>query len=530
MSDADSRQPDGPSTSVNDTKRLSPGGHAGERDPDDGATKPLGANPVPGPRPSAPEGNRDWRGLGQPPDHAGVSGWGDGVSWGPGGTGASWGAAGSGGDSPGPASGAPGPASTAAPDAWPPAGAGAASASGPGAGRESLGQGSTWAVPTGAPPWGQDDTRPIAEPSGAGPGWGTSPPTAGGRPPGRWRTSRLVAGALAVVLLIGAGFGLGQLRDRGSSNAAATGGAGIPVTVAPSQIQAGTEPIAAVAKALLPSVVQIETGQGLGSGVIYDKNGYILTAAHVVEGAGDQVTVRLADGTKLTGRVVGTDAGTDIGVVKVDRNNLQPAALALKVQLQVGQTAVAIGSPFGLEGSVTSGVVSAVNRSLPAGRGGSGSVFEVIQTDAPINPGNSGGALADRQGRVIGINDSIQSESGGNEGVGFAVPIDIAAASATRIVQGKSTASGYLGVGGTDPTLGRAGALINEVVSGSPAEKAGLQVGDLVVAVNGKQVQSMDDLAAQVRLLGPGQRATLTVVRGGKEQTVTATLTNRPNE
>jgi S1-C subfamily serine protease len=339
-----------------------------------------------------------------------------------------------------------------------------------------------------------------------------------------------VAGALAVVLLIGAGFGLGQLRDRGSSNAAATGGAGIPVTVAPSQIQAGTEPIAAVAKALLPSVVQIETGQGLGSGVIYDKNGYILTAAHVVEGAGDQVTVRLADGTKLTGRVVGTDAGTDIGVVKVDRNNVQPAALALKVQLQVGQTAVAIGSPFGLEGSVTSGVVSAVNRSLPAGRGGSGSVFEVIQTDAPINPGNSGGALADRQGRVIGINDSIQSESGGNEGVGFAVPIDIAAASATRIVQGKSTASGYLGVGGTDPTLGRAGALINEVVSGSPAEKAGLQVGDLVVAVNGKQVQSMDDLAAQVRLLGPGQRATLTVVRGGKEQTVTATLTNRPNE
>jgi S1-C subfamily serine protease len=337
----------------------------------------------------------------------------------------------------------------------------------------------------------------------------------------------VIAGAVVVLLLIGAGFGLGQLRDNGSPNAAAVSGAGIPVAVTPSQIKAGEEPVAAVAKALLPSVVQIETGQGLGSGVIYDKNGYILTAAHVVEGAGDQVTVRLADGTKLTARVLGTDTSTDIGVIKVDRNNLPPAALALKTQLQVGQMAVAIGSPFGLEGSVTSGVVSAVNRSLPAGRG---NVFEVIQTDAPINPGNSGGALADREGRVIGINDSIQSESGGNEGVGFAVPIDIAAASATRIVQGKTTESGYLGVGGADPSLGRAGALINEVISGGPADKAGLQVGDLVVAVNGKKVQSMDDLAAQVRLLGPGQRAALTVVRDGKEQTVTATLTTRPNE
>jgi serine protease Do len=188
---------------------------------------------------------------------------------------------------------------------------------------------------------------------------------------------------------------------------------------------------------------------------------------------------------------------------------------------------VAIGSPFGLEGSVTSGVVSAVNRSLPTQ---DGAVFEVLQTDAPINPGNSGGALADRQGRVIGINDSIRSESGGNEGVGFAIPIDIAAASAARIVQGKSAESGYLGVSGTDPTLGQAGALVNEVVDGGPASKAGLQVGDLVVSVNGKQVQSMDDLAAQIRILGPGQKVELGIVRDGKQQTITATLTNRPNE
>jgi putative serine protease PepD len=495
MSDSESRGPSGSSTSVNGTNRLPPSGQAS---PDD-ATTPGAAAAHGGPGDER-EDERVW----QRPASAGESfgaprgsdrepAWGGASGWDPGGTVGAWGT-GSGGDSGAPASGAPGP---------------------------------SWAAQNTAPPWSHDETRPIPEPAGAGPGWGPPPPAGGGRAPGRWSASRLIAGAVVVLLLIGAGFGLGQLRDNGGSNAAAVSGAGIPVAVTPSQIKAGDEPVAAVAKALLPSVVQIETGQGLGSGVIYDKNGYILTAAHVVEGAGNQVTVRLADGTKLTARVLGTDTSTDIGVIKVDRNNLPPAALALKTQLEVGQIAVAIGSPFGLEGSVTSGVVSAVNRSLPAGRG---NVFEVIQTDAPINPGNSGGALADREGRVIGINDSIQSESGGNEGVGFAVPIDIAAASATRIVQGKTTESGYLGVGGADPSLGRAGALINEVISGGPADKAGLQVGDLVVAINGKKVQSMDDLAAQVRLLGPGQRATLTVVRDGKEQTVTATLTTRPNE
>ncbi len=507
MSDADYRKPTGSSTSVGGANGPpSSGQPPTPSDSEDEATTPLGASATPNEPGQDQEGDRAsqgqdadraWQGLGVGRDSEREAGWSSVSSWGPGGTGASWEGAGSGGGPADPAGGAPGPASA-------------------------------WGAPSTAPPWSQDETRPIPEPSGAGPGWGTPPPGSGQRPPGGRRTSRLVAGALAVLLLIGAGFGLGQLRDRGSNaSAAAPGGAGIPVAVTPSRINAGEEPVAAVAKALLPSVVQIETGQGLGSGVIYDQRGYILTAAHVVDQAGGQITVRLADGTKLSARLLGTDEGTDIAVLKVDRNDLKPAALARNVALQVGQMAVAIGSPFGLEGSVTSGVVSAVNRSLPAN---GGNVFEVIQTDAPINPGNSGGALADRQGRVIGINDSIQSESGGNEGVGFAVPIDIAAASATRIVQGKSTQTGYLGVGGTDPTLGRAGALINEVVPGGPADKAGLQVGDLVVSVNGKQVQGMDDLAAQVRLLGAGQRAQLTVVRDGKEQTVTATLTNRPNE
>jgi putative serine protease PepD len=449
----------------------------------------------------------------QPPEHDDVAG--DATTppdanqantgWGQGGAGSGWSVAGPGGGPFAPAPGAPGPT--------------------PGPTTMTEPQG-PWASGGTAPPWAPAETRPIPDPSGSGPSWGGSP-SGGGQPPPRRGSSRLVAAVLAVVLLLGAGYGLGQLRDRSSSNVRASGsGAGIPVSVTPSQIKGGDEPVASVAKALLPAVVQLETSGGLGSGVIYDKTGFILTAAHVVEGA-DQVTVRLADGTKLSGRVVGTDSGTDIGVVKVDRTNLQPAALALKVPLQVGQTAVAIGSPFGLEGSVTSGVVSAVNRSLPTQ---DGAVFEVLQTDAPINPGNSGGALADREGRVIGINDSIRSESGGNEGVGFAIPIDVAAASAARIVQGKTAQTGYLGVNGTDPTLGQPGALVNQVVQGGPASKAGLQVGDLITSVNGQKVQGMDDLAAQVRVLGAGQKVTLGVVRDGKQQTITATLTNRPNE
>src|SRR6266487_3880902 len=424
------------------------------------ATAPLDAGSTQqGPVGWAQDADGGWRPDGSHWTVQGGSSRGDAAptSWGQGGAGGGWSGAGPGGGPSTPAPGAPGPM----PD--PPAG--------------TMTEPRSWSTGATAPPWGEAETRPIPDPSGGGPSWGGPASGSGGRPPRR-STSRLVAAVLAVVLLLGAGFGIGQLRDRGSANASATGSSpGTPVVVAPSRIKAGDEPVAAVAKALLPAVVQLETDQGLGSGVVYDKNGFILTAAHVVQGA-SQVTVRLADGTKLTGRVLGTDSGTDIGVVKVDRNNLQPAALALKVPLQVGQTAVAIGSPFGLEGSVTSGVVSAVNRSLPTQ---GGSVLEVLQTDAPINPG-------------------------------------------------KSSASGYLGVSGTDPTLGQAGALVNEVVNGGPAAKAGLQVGDLVVSINGKAVQGMDDLAAQVRILEPGQRVQLGIVRVGKQQTITATLTNRPNE
>ena len=236
------------------------------------------------------------------------------------------------------------------------------------------------------------------------------------------------------------------------------------------------------------------------------------------------VAIRFQDGSTVRGKVLGSDNGNDIAVVKVERAGLKPAALALKVDVQVGQTAVAIGSPFGLDQTVTAGVVSATNRSLRTAT----AALEVIQTDAPINPGNSGGALADRAGRVIGINDSIRSESGGNEGVGFAIPIDTAANSAARIVKGEKIQSGYLGVDISTPAIGRAGALIGLVQPGSPAEKAGIRVGDLVTEINGKAVQNGNDLAAQIRLGSPGQEVRMKLIRDGKEQTIIASLAERP--
>nr|MBA3282028.1 PDZ domain-containing protein [Acidimicrobiia bacterium] len=222
--------------------------------------------------------------------------------------------------------------------------------------------------------------------------------------------------------------------------------------------------------------------------------------------------------------VLGSDDSTDVAVVKIDAaDGLPVAALGTGVDLQVGQTAIAIGSPFGLDQTVTAGIVSAIGRSTET----PGGVIPAIQTDAPINSGNSGGALADRQGRIIGINDSIitgNSQSSGNVGVGFAIPIDIAKAVADKIVAGESTEAGFLGVGGADATGDRAGAAITSIEAGSPAADAGLTEADVVTAVDGQKVSSMIDLAAAVRTKAPGETVALTVLRDGKERTVEVTL------
>jgi putative serine protease PepD len=330
---------------------------------------------------------------------------------------------------------------------------------------------------------------------------------------------------LAGAVLLAAGFGISQALDRDSNEPA---GAGIPTAgpapVAASPAPSGEEPAAAVAKALLPTVVEIRHGSGVGSGFVYDKSGYIMTAAHVVDGV-DEVEVRLYDGTRLEGKVVGTDDVNDVGVVKVDRSGLAVAPLAVGQNLQVGQLAIAIGSPFGLNETVTAGIISSTDRVLPDGR-------EVIQTDAPINPGNSGGVLADRRGRVIGINSAIRPAndgSNGNVGIGFAVPIDLAATSAAAIVQGKPIQTGYLGVTPSLTTAGgQNGALIQEVAPDSPASRAGLRPGDLVTTVDGQAIENYSEMVARIRAHKPGDKVTLGVTRGGNETTITATLTQRP--
>lgn len=282
------------------------------------------------------------------------------------------------------------------------------------------------------------------------------------------------------------------------------------------------EPVTEVAQKVLPSTVRIQRGPVGGSGVIYTPDGFILTAAHV---AGDAATVevRLPDGARVEGRVTGRDTRRDVAVVKVERTGLRAATLALGADLRVGQLAVALGSPFGLVDTVTAGVVSGIGRSLPTVAG----VVDAIQTDAPVNPGNSGGPLADREGRVIGIN--IATGGRGPARFGFAVPIDVAMQAAGPLQRGEPAPPvAFMGVSGTDGFEGRAGALLTNVEADSPAAAAGLQEGDLVTQIDGTQLRSMAQLASAIRRNAPGDRVTLVVVRDDQERRVEVLLTARP--
>ena len=279
---------------------------------------------------------------------------------------------------------------------------------------------------------------------------------------------------------------------------------------------AGAEPIADVVVAVGPAVVQLETSSGLGAGVIYDQEGYILTAAHVV-GSSSNVTVRLADGTSTRGEVLGTHEATDVAVVKIDGSpDLPVARLGIGQRLQVGQLAVALGSPFGLDQTVTAGIVSAVDRVV----GG----VSMVQTDAAINPGNSGGPLVDGMGRVIGINDQIFTNSGGNEGVGFAISIDLASIVADQLVAGEDVRLAFLGVSTSTSPGGEAGALVQEVIDDSAAAAAGVEVGDLIVSVNGVVVKDQSELRVRIINTVPGSAVTITLLRNGQPLSLTVTL------
>lgn len=292
------------------------------------------------------------------------------------------------------------------------------------------------------------------------------------------------------------------------------------------------EPVVAVAATVSPSVVLVtvespEGLEGLGSGIIWDADsGYIVTNTHVVEDT-DSVGVTLYDGTQLEAEVIGGSSGHDVAVVRVDPQaaELAEAAFAPASSVRVGQLAVAIGSPLGLTGTVTSGIVSAVRIQVQGGADPSSPVpVEMIQTDAAINQGNSGGALADWQGRVIGMNTLIQTTSGGSIGLGFAVPSDTVELIATRIVQGESLELGYLGISGEPGGGDDLGVVIAEVLVGSPAEEAGLETGDVIISVDDEPMHDIAELSAAIKLRRPGETVELTVRRGGDLYIATAVL------
>ncbi|MGH1490307.1 MAG: S1C family serine protease [Acidimicrobiales bacterium] len=361
------------------------------------------------------------------------------------------------------------------------------------------------------------------------------------------RSPLLIAtGAFALGGIVGAGaFGLGMNYGNGGSDTAgsvvnvaapavdrssgSTGTQALPVPGTSNSedpnsnngaVPFGAEPAADVARILGPSVVQVETNLGQGSGVVY-ADGLLLTNHHVIEGA-SQVQIRTSDGRVFETEVLGSDARNDIAVLSAPGSDLPIATLGSSAALQPGQLTVAIGSPFQLQQTVTSGIVSSVNRPVP---NATGSRSAMIQTDAPINPGNSGGALANRNGELVGINASIRTDgtSNSNVGIGFAVPIDTAIRVAERIVSGESLDPGTLGVRGQRLDDG-IGVPITEVIAGSSAEAAGLLSNDRVVTIEGAPVTGIEELSGLVQSYFVGDTVRLEIIRGETEMIIEAVL------
>jgi S1-C subfamily serine protease len=309
---------------------------------------------------------------------------------------------------------------------------------------------------------------------------------------------------------------------------------------APLSVDAATENAFAMAS---PSVVYVNNvGVGSGSGVIYDKTGDIVTNAHVVEGQ-KSLTVTLSTGKTLSARLVGTDTADDLAIIHVNANNLPAARFGAAGSFHVAQTVLAIGNPLNLKQSVTSGLISALGRTVQEGTGAY--LPDAIQTSAPINPGNSGGALVTLDGTVVGIptleaSDPQNNNGGAAQGIGFAVPSSRVTEVAHQLItSGKVVHSGraFLGVGTADNSSQAAngsgtstvpGAVINNVSAGSPAAKAGIQQGDVITAANGQPVSGTDDLLTTLAHAKPGQTMTVTVNRSGQNLTLKVTLGELP--
>lgn len=376
------------------------------------------------------------------------------------------------------------------------------------------------------PPFGPPTTDPPTPPPPppAAPPLTSREKSSGGGGAGRWKPAPIIAASI-LSAVVAAGVTATVVDDdpspvtTGATTAQTSDDAAGDTSNAgsePTPVVSGEERAAIAAERVAPAVVQIETGTGVGSGVIYTEDGHILTVAHVVQDSRD-VAVKLADGSTVEGEVVGADATTDVAVIKIDGDDVPAVAdLALGRELVVGQLAVAVGCPYGFDQTVTSGIVSAVDRVV--------NNITMVQTDAAINRGNSGGPLVNADGAVIGLSDVIFSETGGSQGVGFAIQIDLVNLVADQLVAGEDVRLAFLGVSTISPADGTRGAQIAEVVDGSAADEAGIEVGDIITSIDGEDIGDGAELRAQVIGRDPGTGVTLGVNRDGETIEVEATL------
>ena len=429
--------------------------------------------------------------------------------------------------------------------------------------------------PTGPPPSGNPWF--FGDQTVSAPGAASAPAAPGAAPfvkEKRRGRAGLVGGLTALALLVGGGAGYGGAAlwnnthdDTADSifSGSSSGGTSASTSAPSGSVQA-------VAQSVLPSVVKIEVAgaqeSGSGSGIILSSDGTILTNNHVVEVAGENGKIRVDfnDGSTASAKILGTDPLTDTAVIKAENvSGLKAATIGSSKSLQVGQSVVAIGSPFGLDSTVTSGIVSALNRPVNVGsdQAGNATVYPAIQTDAAINPGNSGGALVDMSGRVVGINASIRSTSSSNGeagsiGLGFAIPMDEVKPVVEQMIKGETPTHARLGISVQDvgasqqsqqqPDQGNPfdpfgdgqqapeqqpdntspfttnGAQVREVGNGSAAQKAGIKVGDIITKVDDQMIVGSDSLVATVRSYRPGDKVTITYTRDGKTHTATLAL------
>ncbi len=353
----------------------------------------------------------------------------------------------------------------------------------------------------------------------------------------------------AVVLALAAGgvggvIGANVASDGTTSTSSSEPLGGDPNTKGQAEVEAPPGSVQEVAANVLPSVVSIDVRQGNrageGSGVILTADGVIMTNNHVVAGEGGQpvseVVVNFSDGTRAPAQVRGADPISDIAVIKVDKTGLKPITIGTSNNLAVGQNVIAIGAPLGLAGTVTTGIISALNRpvSTSGEGGGTTSVIDAIQTDAAINPGNSGGALVNARGALIGVNTAIatlgagsggQQAQSGSIGLGFAIPINQAIRVANELKDGKKATQAGLGVSvNANATADNSGAVISDVTAGGPANKAGIPKGAVVTKVGDRNIASGDALVAAIRSHAPGDQVSITYVVNGQTKTAQVTL------